>query len=155
MPPGSSSIPEASMTRPAASGGREGAMSRIFSLSTRMSATMLRSAVTTVPFRISVVGIKLSFGDCKTQSQSDENGAGQLFHAALHSGSRQHSAQPVQKSRISSEPGQAYADVHTCQQNRLLEDRLARRDELWKKCEVKEGDFGIQNIGEQPFGEVR
>src|SRR6266567_3411357 len=124
MPPGSSSMPEASMTRLAASAGREGAMSRIFSPSTRMSATMLRSAVTTVPFRISVVGIKLSFGDCKTQSQSDENGTGQRFHAALHSGSRQHSAQPAQKGRISREPRQAHGDVHARQQNRLLENRL-------------------------------
>ena len=45
-------------------------MSRIFSPSTRMSATTLRSAVTTVPFRMSVVGIKLSFGDGKPQSRA-------------------------------------------------------------------------------------
>src|SRR5437667_7728601 len=57
MPPGSSNMPEASMTRPAASAGREGAMSRIFSPSTRMSAAKLRSAVTTVPLRMSVAGI--------------------------------------------------------------------------------------------------
>src|SRR6266446_522188 len=143
MPPGSSSIPEASMTRPAASAGREGAMSRIFSPSTRMSAATLRSAVTTVPFRMSVVGIQLSFGDGKAQSKRDENGARQRFHAALHSGLRQHCAQPVEKGRISGEPGQAHGDMHGRQQNRLLEDRLARRDELRQKCEVKEGDFGI------------
>src|SRR5213593_2622893 len=57
MPPGSSSRPVASITRSAASAGREGAMSRMRSPSTRMSAAALRSAVTTVPLRMRMLGM--------------------------------------------------------------------------------------------------
>src|SRR5262245_54848085 len=145
MPPGSSSIPEASMTRLAASAGREGAMSRIFSPSTRMSATTLRSAVTTVPFRMSVVGIELSLSARQAQSKGDQNGARQRFDPPLHTGPRQHAAQPVHKSRISSQPNQAHGDVHARQRHRLFQDRLARPNELWQKCEVKEGNLGIED----------
>src|ERR1035441_7226698 len=55
MPPGSSSMPEASITRSAVSIGMLAAISRIRSPSIRMSAGNDFSDVTTVPFRMRVV----------------------------------------------------------------------------------------------------
>ena len=62
-------------------------------------------------------------------------------------------AQPAQKCRIGGEPNQAHSNMNAGQQNRFAQYRLTRGDELRQKGEVKEGDFGIQDIGEQPFGE--